>query len=51
MSKALDNNKNKKIAGLKIPQIKQIARRNFEADKIDKMSQERIYKNRYTLID
>jgi hypothetical protein len=42
MSKALDNTKNKKIAGLKIPQIKQIARRNFEVDKIEKMSQERI---------
>jgi len=42
MSKVLDNKKNKKIAGLKIPQLKQITRRNLEFDKIEKMSQERI---------
>lgn len=39
MSKTSDN---KKIAGLKIPQIKQITKRNIEIDKIEKMSQERI---------
>jgi hypothetical protein len=42
MSKLQEISNNKKIAGLKIPQIKQIARKNLEVDKIEKMSQERI---------
>jgi CCR4-NOT transcription complex subunit 4 len=42
MSKLNDISNNKKIAGLKIPQIKQVIRKNFDLDKVEKMSQERI---------